>query len=161
MEKKLIELIEPKAIEMGFEIVKLSFGGGNTKILQILIDKLGDQAVTARDCQLLSREISVLLDVENIINDKFMLEVSSAGLERPLTKLKDYEKFIGRDVKLQLYEAIENDDVKKYKGKIVKIEEDNIYIQCDERELQFKFANIKKANLVITDEMFKNMLNKK
>lgn len=155
LEQRISNLIEPKVEEMGFEIVKLSFCGGDRKILQILIDRLDNKYVTARDCQLLSREISVLLDVENVITDKYLLEVSSAGLERPLVKLKDYKRFIDRKIKIQLNKPIEENNITKYKGQIIKVEDDIICIKHDGGYVKVKLADIKKARLVLTDKMFK------
>lgn len=159
MEEKITSLIEETVNSLGFDIVKLSIVGGKSKVLQIMIDRLDTGKVTIGDCRLVSRNISALMDVEDVIADKYLLEVSSAGVERPLVKLRDFQKFIGREIKIVLREQVGGK--LKYKGKIAGVEDNVIVLQAKNLELKFDFLNIKNANLVLTDEMFRELLNKK
>lgn len=159
MEEKIISLIEETVNELGFDIVKLSIQGGKSKVLQIMIDRLDSEKVKIADCRLVSRNISALMDVEDVIADKYLLEVSSAGVERPLVKLRDFQKFMGHEIKIVLREQVGGK--LKYKGIIAAVEENIIVLQSKNIELKFDYLNIKNANLVLTDEMFRELLNKK
>ncbi len=161
MEQKIIELIEPTLNGLGVSVVRVTFQGGARKILEILIDHLDGQQVSVKDCREASKNISAILDVEDIIKDKYFLEISSAGIERPLVKLQDFERFLGKDIKLKLKEPHNNNI--NFKGKIIEVRENKITIKSKNVELVFNYENIKSANLVFTDEMFQELLknNKK
>jgi ribosome maturation factor RimP len=159
MEEKITSLIEETVNSLGFDIVKLSIQGGKSKVLQIMIDRLDSEKVKIADCRLVSRNVSALLDVEDVIADKYLLEVSSAGVERPLVKLRDFQKFMGREIKIVLREQVGGK--LKYKGKITGVEDNLIILQSKNIEFKFDFLNVKNANLVLTDEMFRELLNKK
>jgi ribosome maturation factor RimP len=90
MEEKIRLLLEPVIDSLGLELVKLSFQGGNRKVLEILIDRKDGNKVQVKDCREVSKNVSAILDVEDIIKDKYFLEVASAGIERPLVILKDF-----------------------------------------------------------------------
>lgn len=164
MEEKILSVIENTIKDLGFEIVKLIFVGlGDTKKLEILIDRTDSKNISIGDCRTVSKHVSVLLDVEDIIPDKYFLEVRSAGMERPLTKQADYQKFLNREVKILLHAPV--NDTKKLQGVIVAVINDLITLKLesklDSETIELKFSDIKKANLVVTDEMFRNILNKK
>jgi len=156
MEDKIIELIEGPLSDLGLEVVKLTFQGGSRKILEVLIDRKDGEKINVKDCKTASKNISAILDVEDIIKDKYFLEVSSAGVERPLVKLQDYERFVGRDIKIKLKEPHNNNS--NFKGKILEVKDGNIIIKSKNVILNFAYDNIKGANLVLTDEMFRALL---
>ena len=159
MEKKITNLIEDTINALGFDLVKVIVRGVATKTVEILIDSKEDRQIQVGDCQLVSKNISPILDVEDAIPGKYFLEISSAGVERPLTKIADYQKFVGREIKIRLKEALNNN--LSFKGKLLQVENENIKIQSKNVELSFIFDNIKSGKLVMTDEMFKKALNKK
>lgn len=159
IEQSITKIIEATVHDLGFEIVKISLSGVETKTLEILIDRLDNQKVSIEDCQLVSRNISALLDIEDIIPDKYYLHLSSAGAERPLTKIEDYNKFTGREVKVKLKERVNN--CGHFKGKIVKTENNSVEIEVKEGNIWIPFNQIKNAHLVMTDKMFRELLNKK
>jgi ribosome maturation factor RimP len=160
VEEKIINLIESTIAALGFDIVKLSIQGGKRKVLQIMIDHKSHEKVTIGDCRLVSRNVAALLDVEDLIADKYFLEVSSSGLERPLVKITDFQKFIDHEIKIVLKEQI--DGKTKYKGKVTVVDGNTIIFKSNNaEELQFDLLDIKNANLVLSDEMFKKLLNKK
>ncbi|HLB59303.1 MAG TPA: ribosome maturation factor RimP [Bdellovibrionota bacterium] len=112
--KQIQELIEPVAAESSIEIVNVEYiSGGGPSILRIFIDKEG--GVTIADCAAFSKEISGLLDVADPIPGKFSLEVSSPGINRPLLKPRDFERFAGRKVSVSLFRPLTNDsqDIQK------------------------------------------------
>lgn len=147
---------------MGFNIVRLRFLGGSTtptKILEILIEKLAeDERVTISDCAKVSRHISALMDVEDIITTKYNLEVASAGIERPLVTEADFKKFAGKVVAIKLHNAVEN--TKKYQGVLETIDENKIIKVSvgKDKVMDFAFDNIKDAKLVLTDELFRKIV---
>lgn len=167
MEEQLSKIITNTIEDFGFELVKVTLSGGERKILEVVIDKQGQGNVSLVDCRKVSRDISAVLDVENVISGKYFLEVSSAGAERPLVKLADYEKFIGRVVKIHLKQSIR--DKLKFKGEIKAVEDNIISLELSDGSkkksdklniIEIDFDNIKRANLVFTDEMFKKIMSK-
>jgi len=159
MEEEIRKLIAETLETLGFEVVKVTFQGGKRKVLEVLIDRLDGEKVQVGDCSKVSKHISAILDVEDVIADKYFLEIGSSGVERPLVYLKDYTRFTGKEVKIRLKNTVR--DKLTYKGQILRAEGEKIFLQHKNLELEFDFSNIKSANLVLTDEMFKELLNKK
>lgn len=163
--EKIEEILEPIAKEHNMEIVQINYA---RKTLQILLEKEDGTSPTIDECEIVSKSFSTLLDVENIINEKYYLEVSSAGMDRPLTKLKDYEKFLEKHIKLELkMPRNETDTRKQIKGKIKEVKGTKIYIETkldkEEQIIEIEYDNINKAKLQITEEEIKEILktNKK
>lgn len=156
MEEKISKLIEPAIKDLGYGLVKLSLNGGRSQILEVLIERTDGQRVQVGDCQKVSRNISAILDVEDKISGKYFLEVGSAGVERPLVRIEDYTRFLGRDIKIRLREQFNGKLT--YKGKIAGVQEGVIVLKSKNIELKFDYNNIKTANLVLTDEMFRELL---
>ncbi|MFY9589672.1 ribosome maturation factor RimP [Rickettsia endosymbiont of Halotydeus destructor] len=159
IEQQITGVIEETLTTMGFELVIVRLRGMNFKILEILIDRLDGEKVTVEDCGQVSQNISAILDVEDIIDEAYNLEVSSSGVERPLVKFADYNRFSGREVNIKL-KALLNGKT-RYQGKIIKGEDNKIYINFQGEEVILDFDLIKNASLVLTDEMFKELLDKK
>lgn len=158
MEKRIAELVEDTVNDLGFGIVKIAINGSANKIVEIFIERLNGEKIEVGDCQLVSRNISAILDVEDIISGKYFLEVSSAGLERPLVKLQDFEKYADSEVKIRLKEP--NNGNLSFRGKLLGVIDNKIKLKSKNVEIGFDFENIKRANLVLTDEMFRKLLNK-
>ena len=156
MEEKIAALIETAINDLGLDLVKLTFQGGSRKILEVHIDRKDGNKVQVKDCRDVSRNFSAILDVEDIIKDKYFLEVSSAGVERPLVKLEDFERFTGKEIKLKLKEP-HNGKI-SFKGKLIEVKGRDIVIKSKNVQLVFAYDNIKGANLVLTDEIFRQLL---
>ena len=159
MEQRLSNLIEATINILGFELVKVMVRGSSMKIVEILIERANGEKIQVGDCQLVSKNISAILDVENIIVDKYFLEVSSAGIERPLIKQKDFERFVGREIKIRLKIAFNGN--LSFKGTLLGMEDNIVKLKSKNIELAFDHNNIKSAKLLLTDEMFRALLNKK
>ena len=159
MEGKISELVENTINALGFELVKVTIHGAKTKIVEILIERQDGEKIGVGDCQLVSRNISAVLDVEDIISSKYFLEVSSTSLERPLVKLEDFVRFSGREIKIRLKTAFNGNLT--YKGILLGLEDRKVSLKSKNVELLFDYDNIKRANLVFTEEMFRALLNKK
>ena len=159
IEQQIAEAIQSTLEDLGFDLVKVNFKGTTNKILEILIDRLDGTPVSVIDCRNVSRNISAILDVEDIIADQYYLEVASAGIERPLTKLKDYLRFVGREVNIKLNKSLNGQT--RYQGEIVQVINSEIHLRVKKKMVEIPFEQIKKASLVLTEEMFKRLLNKK
>lgn len=150
---KIAEIIEPTIEGLGFELVRVqlfSSPRGEASTLQVMAEK-EDGTMTVEGCAKISREISTLLDVEDPIDSEYVLEVSSPGLDRPLTRKKDFVKFAGFEAKVELIRAVENR--KRYRGILLGLEDDLILIRVDGEKYQFDFSDVLKAKLVMTDEL--------
>lgn len=156
MEDKIIELIEPTINDLGYGLVKVSLRGGVAPLLEILIERIDGDRVQVGDCKKVSRNVAAILDVEDQIAGKYLLEVSSAGVERPLVKEEDYVRFTGKDIKIRLKEQFNGK--LNYKGKLLSIVGGVVLLGSKNVELKFQYSNIKSANLVLTDEMFRELL---
>ena len=151
---RIYDLLIDHARSMGLNIVLVRLQ--DRKVLEILLEKLDDTKVSIQDCQKASNLFSAVLDVEEVLLHKYLLEVSSAGVERPLVKLEDYRRFAGRQARLNLKTPIL--DSKKITGQIVRTVANRVVVLRDGQEMLVDFANIKSANLVLTEELFRQIL---
>lgn len=148
---RIAELIAPSLESMGYEIVRITFTGGDRQILQIMAEK-EDGTMTIEGCEEVSRTVSALLDVEDPISDAYDLEVSSPGIDRPLTRLKDFERWAGFEAKVELDEAV--DGQRRYRGKLLGLRDEDIVLANEAGEkITLPFADLRKAKLVLTDEL--------
>ncbi len=160
--EKIENVLTSTASEYGLNIVQVSYA---RQVLQILVEKTDLSPISVDEIEKVSKAFSVILDVEDLIKDKYLLEVSSAGMDRPLVKLADYTRFLGRDVKLELkMPRNDEDNRKRLKGKIVKVEGSKIFLETtlDEKlqTVDFEFDNILKCKLLISDDFIKQLLKK-
>lgn len=145
LEQKLQTLVQDSIEAMGFELVGIECQrAGRFLTVRLYIDKEG--GVSIDDCSDVSRQVSAIFDVEDPIADKYNLEVSSPGLDRPLFTLEQFQRFIDRDVVIHL--RIPMLDRRKWQGKLVTVEGDFITLNVEGNVQQFAFGNIQKANLV-------------
>ena len=155
IEKKISAIISPTIETLGYELVRIRLVPGETSTLQIMADRKSGE-IDVEDCSIISRDISVLLDVEDPINDAYILEVSSPGIDRPLTRLKDFSNWQGYEVKLETYELINGQ--RRFKGEIYNIEKDNITLANDGEFIELSFELISEAKLILTDNLIKDVL---
>ena len=153
----LQDLIEPVVEAEGFELVRVLTIGQANPTLQVMIDTLDAKTdVTVDDCAKVSAALSTMLDEKDPIADKYSLEVSSPGLDRPLTKPAHFARYVGYEIKLETEDKVE--DRKRFKGKLLRADNQNVTLQMDEAEYVIPFALISKAKLVITDELWKEYM---
>lgn len=152
---KLLELLDPVAEAAGYAIVRLRLmGGGESRRLQIMAER-PDGEMDIADCAKLSRAISEVLDVADPIAGQFTLEVSSPGVDRPLTRLQDFATYTGHEARLELDRLAEGR--KRFRGVLAGVEGANVAIDLegeDETTL-IPFAWIVEAKLVLTDELMR------
>ena len=144
-------MITPSLEAMGYGVVRVLVGGGRRPTLQVMAERLDEQAMTVEDCAEISRAVSALLDVEDPIQGPYMLEVSSPGIDRPLTKREDYLRFVGRDAKLETREPI--DGRKRFTGRLAGVEEESVRLVTADGTMAIPLGDIAKAKLAITDEL--------
>jgi ribosome maturation factor RimP len=143
---------------MGFELVRLRLISNKEITLQIMAAR-PDGYINVDECAEISTGISAVLDVEDPILDTYSLEVSSPGIDRPLTRIKDFEAFEGYEAKIETVELIEGQ--KRFKGTLAGINGSEILINLDEGTIGLEFDWLAEAKLVLTDELVKEMLKQK
>lgn len=151
---KIETLILPILADLGFELVDLQLQNeGRQQALRIFIDKPG--GITLDDCVAVSREVSAILEVEDPIRSAYRLEVSSPGLDRPLKKVADFERFAGQKVKLKTLRLLDPDQRghtrKTFVGTLLGLEADQVRLELDDKRggvADIPLAEIEKANLL-------------
>ncbi len=152
LNETLNELIEPICDEMGYDLVRLQLQGGNSrKVLQIMAERKDRKAMTVDDCADLSRAISPVLDEKDPIEDNYTLEVSSPGIDRPLIKLDDFDRFKGFEAKVEALSLINGR--KRFSGRLQGIDGSDVVLLFEGDDVRIPFDQIAKAKLVLTDEL--------
>ena len=158
--QKITKIIEPTLTDRGFELVRVLFQGADTNnTLQIMVERADHTDMKADDCESLSRALSAVLDVEDVIASRYVLEVTSPGIDRPLVKLSDYERFAGREAKIETMVPV--DGRKRFKGKLLGIDGNVVQIDFEGQKQNIDFSIISKAKLVLTDELVSQLLKGK
>ncbi len=157
VEKQIHDLIEGAIDDLGLEVVRIMIMGDRNKVLQIMLDRKDETAITIDDCSKASREISAILDVEDPLEGAYDLEVSSPGIDRPLTRLKDFARFAGHKAKIELKTKI--DDRRRFSGDLKGIDGDKICIDVEGESLKLAFDDILKSKLIMSDALI-NAVNK-
>ncbi len=154
----LQDMLEPVISELGYETVRIITIGQANPTLQIMIDRLDGKDIVVEDCAKVSRKVSEVLDEKDPIKDQYNLEVSSPGLDRPLTKPEHFARFAGYEAKVETDELIENR--KRFKGKIISIDGENtIRFEMDGTAYAIPFDAVSKAKIVITDELLQKYVD--
>ena len=152
----LLELLDPVAEAAGYEIVRLRLmGGEHARRLQIMAERPVDGDMNVEDCARLSRAISEIMDAADPIAGEYTLEVSSPGVDRPLTRLQDFATYEGYEARLELDRVAEGR--KRFKGLLAGVEDDAVAIDLEgeEETAMIPFSWIVEAKLVLTDQLMK------
>ena len=149
----IVPIIEPSLEAMGYRLVRVAFLGSKRATLQIMAERIDDVPMTVDDCTEISRSVSALLDVADPIAGAYMLEVSSPGIDRPLTRPEDYDRFAGFEARIELGQPL--DGRKRFRGRILGRADAYVRIVGDAGEVSLPLADISKAKLVITDDLLK------
>jgi ribosome maturation factor RimP len=158
LEERLVALVEPAAADLGYRLVRLRMTGLRRKRLQIMAERAEDGAMGLDDCEALSRAISPLLDAADPITSDYDLEVSSPGIDRPLVRLEDFERFAGHEAKLETAGMI--DGRRRFKGALLGVAGDAVRIAVDGGELAVPFTQLSDARLVLTDRLIEEDLRR-
>ena len=146
------EIVEPLLNDLGFELVQVMLLGKRNPSLQVMAEPIEDRPMSLDDCGSISRALSALLDIEDLISSAYILEVSSPGLDRPLIRLAHFERFKGREARIEILTAI--DGSTRFSGRLGGVKGDDVLMQVNDGERIFPFTDIEKAKLIITDEIF-------
>ncbi|QPM91435.1 ribosome maturation factor RimP [Pseudooceanicola algae] len=161
IDRRLAEIITPVIEDLGFELVRVRLLGGNNsvKTLQIMSERPGG-GIEVDECARISNAVAATLDVEDPITETYNLEVSSPGIDRPLTRLKDFDTYEGYDARIETSELI--DGRKRFKGVLAGIEGNDVLINIEDQGAEvtvgLSFDWLAEAKLVLTDELIKQML---
>ncbi len=157
IDQRLATIVMPTIESMGFELVRLRLMGGKRATLQIMAER-PDGTMEVEDCAGLSRQLSVILDVEDPIAAEYTLEVSSPGIDRPLTRLTDFDRWEGYEAKLETTELIEGR--KRFKGLLAGTEGNEVLLEIEEGTVGLEFDWLADAKLVLTDELITESLRR-
>lgn len=155
MDKRLAEIVQPVIEDMGFDLVRIRLMGGQVPTLQIMAER-PQGGIEVDECAEISTAVSAVLDVEDPIIDTYTLEVSSPGIDRPLTRLKDFDTYEGYEARLETSEMIEGR--KRFRGVLAGVEDGEVLINLDEGTIGLQFDWLTDAKLVMTDELIRLML---
>jgi ribosome maturation factor RimP len=158
IDRRMAEIITPVIEDLGYELVRVRLMSGKKTILQIMADK-PEGGIEVDDCAKISTAVGATLDVEDPIVDEYALEVSSPGIDRPLTRLKDFENFEGYEAKIETTELI--DGRRRFKGQLAGIEGNDVLINVEEGTIGLQFDWLSDAKLVLTDELITEMLRQR
>ena len=162
IDRRLADIIGPPIEGLGFELVRIRMQGGRHPLLQIMADR-PEGGIDVDDCGAISTAVSAVLDVEDPIEEKYTLEVSSPGIDRPLTRLKDFDVWEGYEARIETEEQI--DGRKRFKGILRGTEDDEVLIEIENQGEQvtigLKFDWLSDAKLILTDELIAEMLRQR
>lgn len=150
---RLAEIILPRLAAMGFELVRVRMLGRERPTVQIMADRADGTQITIDDCEAISHQIGAVLDVEDIVPGAWTLEVSSAGIDRPLTRVKDWNRFSGHAAKVELAVPLP-DGRRRFSGIVLGAAEGQGRLRLEDgQEVAVPLADIKTARLVLTDAL--------
>lgn len=162
IDRRLAEIVGPTIEGMGFELVRIRLMGGKTRTLQIMADR-PEGGIEVEDCARISTAVSAVLDVEDPLEEAYTLEVSSPGIDRPLTRLKDFDMWEGYEARVETTELI--DGRRRFKGLLRGTEGDEILIELEEPgedvTIGLQFEWLSDAKLIMTDELIAEMLRQR
>ncbi|WP_375266567.1 ribosome maturation factor RimP [Planktotalea sp.] len=158
IDQRLAGIITPVIEDLGFELVRVRLMSGKTTTLQIMAER-PEGGIEVDQCAAISTAVSATLDVEDPIVDEYTLEVSSPGIDRPLTRLKDFATFEGYEAKIETTELI--DGRRRFKGQLAGVEGNDVLINIEEGTVGLNFDWLSDAKLVLTDELITEMLRQR
>ena len=148
--RRIESIIEPTITGMGFELVRVAMSKGGT--LQIMIEPADGRPMDVEDCATLSRALSAVLDVEDPISGAYTLEVSSPGIDRPLTRPKDYARWAGHLARVEIAQPI--DGRRRFKGTLIGLQGDAVRLKLEDgHEAALPLASVTRAKLEMTDRL--------
>lgn len=162
LEARIAHMVAPVAAGLGYRLVRVKITAASGMTLQIMAER-PDGTMTVEDCEALSKDVSPVLDVEDPISEAYNLEVSSPGIDRPLVRRSDFERWTGHEAKIELSRQI--DGRKRYRGILAGVEGDTLRLTIEKKAklaepetAEIAFADIGEARLVLTDELIRDTL---
>lgn len=150
---RLMSIIGPTVEGMGYELVRVQLSTGMRPTLQIMAERVDGAAMTVDDCAEISRAVSAVLDVEDPIEAAYTLEVSSPGIDRPLTRLKDFVRFAGFEARVETRQPV--DGRRRFTGLLKGVDGDDVLVETTVGEARVPFALLLRAKLLMSDALLK------
>ena len=162
LEAEIAAIVEPALEDLGFRLVRVQVSGREGKTVQVMAER-PDGSITIDDCEMISRQVSPLLDVHDLVDGAYRLEVSSPGIDRPLVRPSDFEAWAGNEVKVELKELV--DGRKRYRGTLEGFADGEVRVEVDLGDARpavvgFPVGLIAAAKLVLTDELVREALSR-
>jgi ribosome maturation factor RimP len=148
--RRIEEIVTPTVEALGFRVVRVQVFGQGAARLQLMIERADGRPIEVDDCANVSRAISVLLDVEDPIAGAYTLEVSSPGIDRPLVRIGDFQRFAGREARLETLRPI--DGRRRFRGRLKGVEGDLVRLAVEGADVVVPYGDIQRAKLVPADE---------
>ncbi len=152
LEARIADAVAPTLEHMGYELVRVQVSGKERPVVQIMADRADETPFTVEDCEAISHAVGAVLDVADPIRGEWTLEVSSAGIDRPLTRAKDWNRFAGHAATVEL--AVPLEGRRRFKGTALGADAETARLRLEDgTEMSFPRANISRAKLVLTDAL--------
>src|SRR5205807_9351802 len=149
--RQIAAIIEPSLDAMGYRLVRVVLLSARQATLQIMAERRDEAAMTVDDCADISRSVSVLLDVADPIASAYTLEVSSPGIDRPLVRPEDYDRFAGFEAKIELSQPVSGR--KRFRGRLLGRAGDHVRLIAETGEVDVPLSAIARAKLILTDDL--------
>ena len=147
----IAQMIEPSLSAMGYRLVRVVVTSGRRATLQVMAERVDDAPMTVDDCALISHSVSAFLDVADPIAGAYTLEISSPGIDRPLVRPEDYDRFSGYQVQIELSEPVGGR--KRFRGRLLGVADGEVRLATEGGDASFPLAAVARAKLVITDKL--------
>ena len=147
----IAQMIEPSLAAMGYRLVRVLMTGGRRATLQVMAERIDDLPITHDDCTEISRSVSALLDVADPIAGAYMLEISSPGIDRPLVRAEDYDRFSGFEAKIEL--AMPLDGRRRFRGRLIGTVGGVLRLLTEAGETLLPLDAVVRANLILTNDL--------
>jgi len=148
---RIAQTIEPSLEAMGYRLVRVVVTSGRRATLQVMAERLDDQPMTVEDCAQISHSVSALLDVADPIAGSYMLEISSPGIDRPLVRSEDYDRFSGFEARIELARPI--DGRKRFRGRLLGTAGGSVRLATETGEVNLPLTDVARAKLVLNDDL--------
>ena len=161
IDARVAQIIEPVIMELGYQLVRVKLSNQNGLTLQVMAER-PDGTMTVNDCEAISMAISPVLDVEDPIDKQYNLEISSPGIDRPMVRNGDFQKWQGHIIKCETSVMVEGR--KRFKGKILDVNDDGFVLERDqigygeEPQVAIPFASLAEGRLILTDDLIRDAL---
>ena len=151
LEARIAATIAPTLLHMGYELVRVLVLGREKPTVQIMADRADGALITVSDCETITHQVSAMLDVDDPLPGAWTLEVSSAGIDRPLTRLKDWVRFAGHQARVEMLMPV--DGRRRFTGTILGADAEAVRLRVEDGDVALPMGDIRRAKLMLTDEL--------
>lgn len=148
---RIAQAIEPTLEAMGYSLVRVVITSGRRRTLQVMAERLDVEPMTVEDCAQISHSVSAVLDVADPIAGAYVLEISSPGIDRPLVRAQDYDRFSGFEARIELARPIEGR--RRFRGRLLGTSADRVRLVTETGEVSLPLVDVARAKLILTDDL--------